>query len=115
MDAGNWKAFLDAPGAVLVLGKSDCEACRQWAAELEAFLAEDERFGEVRFGKLLLDQRGLVEFKRANPWIATVDSLPFNVLYVDGKRVKSWAGGGVGRLVNRLQNALGTPAGPPDA
>jgi hypothetical protein len=50
---------------------------------------------------MVLDQRGLIELK-ANPWLAEVDVLPFNVIYVGGERVKTFAGGGLERLRNRL-------------
>ena len=107
IDGSNWEAFLAAPIAVLMLGKSDCDACAAWTAELEAFLASDERWRHVRFGKLLLDKPGLIAFKRANPWIAELDVLPVNVLYVNGQESKRFAGGGVERLVTRLERSVG--------
>jgi hypothetical protein len=109
LDGKNWESLLSAPAAVLMLGKSDCPACAEWTAELEGFLATDDRFRHVRFGKLLLDTPGLVSFKRANPWIAELDVLPVNVLYVNGQEVKRFAGSGVDRLVTRLEKAAPLP------
>ncbi|HTY19030.1 MAG TPA: hypothetical protein VMH82_14975 [Myxococcota bacterium] len=106
LDGKSWQAFLEAPAAVLVLGKSGCDACSTWASELERFLDGDQRWQHVRFGKLLLDTPGLVSFKRANPWVAELDALPFTVIYRDGQRSKDFAGGGVERLVTRLERAL---------
>lgn len=103
IDGGNWREFLQAPVAVLMLGKSDCEACAAWSAELEQFLASDTEWTDVRFGKMLLDKGGLYEFKKANPWLAEVDQLPFNLIYVGGERRKSFAGAGVERLLTRLR------------
>ena len=103
LDRDTWKAFLEAPRAVLVLGKTDCDNCSRWSAELDEFLAGDEEFADVRFGKMMLDQRGLIEFKKANPWLAEIDVLPFNVLYADGEKRKTFAGGGLDRLLNRLR------------
>jgi hypothetical protein len=103
VDGGNWKEFVAAPKAVLVLGKTDCDNCASWSTELVRFLAEDTEFSDVRFGKMMLDQRGLIEFKKTNPWLAEVEVLPFNVLYTGGERRKSYAGGGIDRLVNRLR------------
>lgn len=111
IDGQNWEAFVAAPVAVLMLGKSDCDACRAWTAELSTWLDDDDAFRHVRFGKLLLDTPGLISFKRANPWIADVDTLPFNVLYVAGERVKHFAGGGVERLVSRLERVAAAPDG----
>jgi len=103
IDGANWEDFLRAPVAVLMLGKSDCAACAAWTEELEQFLATDTEWPHVRFGKLLLDKGGLIAFKRAHPWIAELDVLPFTQMFVAGERSKSFAGGGVDRLVNRLR------------
>ena len=103
LDTNTWQPFLASPAAVLMLGKSDCAACAAWTEELERFLATDERFGHVRFGKLLLDKPGLVAFKRANPWIAELDVRPANVLSAGGHEVKRFAGAGIDRLVTRLE------------
>jgi hypothetical protein len=104
VDGGNWRDFIAAPVAVLMIGKSDCGACSAWTAELEQFLANDEEWKHVRFGKMLVDKPGLIEFKRASPWLAEVDELPFNQLYAKGARSKSWPGGGLDRLVSRLRS-----------
>ena len=104
LEGERWRDLIRAPLAVLVLGKSDCEACAGWTRELETFLEGDAEWGDVRFGKILLDDRGLADFKRANPWIAELDVLPFTQIYVDGERSKSFAGGGIERLVSRLRS-----------
>ena len=103
IDGRNWEEFLQAPVAVLMLGKSDCPACATWTDELNAFLDADEEFAHVRFGKILLDRGGLIGFKRAHPWIAELDVLPFTQLFIAGERSKSFAGGGIERLLGRLR------------
>ena len=107
IDRGNWRDFVAAPLAMLMLGKSDCAACAAWSEELDGFLAQDTEFTTVRFGKMLLDEGGLVDFKRVNPWLAEVDVLPFNQIWVNGERSKNFAGSGVDRLVPRLRGLLG--------
>jgi hypothetical protein len=57
----------------------------------------------VRFGKILLDRGGLVSFKRADPWLADVDVLPYTLIYRAGEKVAEFAGGGIGRLESRLE------------
>jgi hypothetical protein len=52
---------------------------------------------------MMLDQRGLIEFKKENSWLAEVEVLPFNVLYSAGEKRKEYAGGGLDRLLNRLR------------
>jgi hypothetical protein len=107
IDRSNWKTFVEAPLAVLMLAKTTCAHCAQWTEELASFLEDDRTYADVRFGKLYLDQPGLVEFKRDNPWLAEVDDLPTNVLYRRGERVKTWAGGGLERLRGRLDGVRG--------
>jgi hypothetical protein len=110
IDGENWRDFVAAPVAVLMLGKSDCPACAAWTEELEAFLAEDGEWSTVRFGKMLLDEGRLVDFKRANLWLADLDVLPFTQLWVGGKRGKGFAGGGIDRLLTRLRGTASEPA-----
>jgi len=102
IDGSNWQEFVAAPRAVLMLSKTDCEKCAAWTRELTEFLETDAEHTDVRFGKMVRNERGLIEFKEAKPWLADVDVLPFNVVYVGWERVKSFAGGGRDRLKNRL-------------
>lgn len=106
LDRESWNDFLESDVAVLMLAKSDCAACKAWTEELEAALGEPGRWAEVRFAKLVLDQPGLGRFKKSNPWLTQVDALPFNVIYKHGERVKSFAGGGLERLENRLRRVV---------
>ncbi len=106
LEPSTWEAFVGAPASVLMLGKSDCPACNQWTTELEAFLETDAEWPDVRFGKLLLDRPGWIGFKKANPWVAEVHDLPFNVIFVGGESRKQFPGGGVDRMVSRLRRLL---------
>ena len=99
----NWRDFVGSDRAVLVLGKTDCGNCATWSAELSGWLAGDEEWKDVRFGKMTLDTKGLTDFKKENRWLSEVDVLPFNVIYKDGERATSYAGGGQTRLENRLR------------
>ena len=102
----DWEDFLSSPIAVLMLGKNDCAACEQWTSDLEEWFSSGESPDGVRFGKLILDTPGLGRFKIAHPWVSEVDVLPFNAIYVNGERVKEWAGGNLSRLTNRLNRFL---------
>ena len=102
VDGANWEAFLGAPWAVLMLGKSDCDHCNEFTEELHGYLGGDAAPADVRFGKMLLDRGGLATFKRANPWLAEVDVLPYTLIYRGGEKVAEFAGGGIGRLQSRL-------------
>ena len=57
IDGTNWRDFLAAPRAVLILAKTTCAACAAWSDELTTFLGSDGRFADVRFGKMYLAPR----------------------------------------------------------
>lgn len=99
----NWQDFLKEPKAVLMLGKTTCEACKEWTADLKEWSDSPEG---VRFGKINLDEPGWGRFKLQEKWVSEVDVLPFNAIYIDGENKKSWAGGGLDRLSNRLNRFL---------
>lgn len=108
IDGTTWRDFVGSGVVVLMLGKTDCAACGTWTDELNTFLAGEHGYPEVRFGKMLLDQRGLVDFKREHgEWLKDVDVLPYNLVYKDGVLEKKFAGGGLERLTNRLDGVLG--------
>ncbi len=109
IDGTNWREFVGDGVAYLMLGKSDCGACAAWTEELTGLLGDGRYEGKVRFGKMLLDQRGLTDFKREHgEWLKDVHDLPFNLIWVNGERKKSWPGGGGERLTNRLEGILPT-------
>ena len=87
LERENWEATVNAPVAIVMLGKSDCVACNEWTTELKAFLETDTEFESVAFGKILLDKGGLGKFKKASPWLSEVHDLPTNVLYVNGEPI----------------------------
>lgn len=99
----NWQDFLKEPKAVLMLGKTTCEACKEWTADLKEWSDSPEG---IRFGKINLDEPGWGRFKLQEKWVSEVDVLPFNAIYINGENKKSWAGGGLDRLSNRLNRFL---------
>ena len=68
-----------------MLGKTTCAACNEWASELDGW---ESTHPQLKIAKILLDQPGLGRFKIAHPWVAEVDMLPWNVLFIDGEIVK---------------------------
>ena len=103
LNADNLAEFETNSNRVLILGKSDCENCKNWQAELNSAIESGEFQSDVSIGKLDLDQRGLGDFKKSNSWLVDVKDLPFNVIYKEDEIQKSYAGGGLDRLVNRLK------------
>ena len=109
IDAGNWRDFVAAPAAVLLIGKTTCPVCQEYSRELAVALDDATRWSGVRFGKIEVDRGGLIDFKRSNPWLAELDTLPFTRIYRNGALWKEFAGGGVDRLGSRLEQ-LDTPS-----
>lgn len=87
-----------------MLGKTTCVACNEWTNELDGW---ESTHPQLKIAKVLLDQPGLGRFKIAHPWVAEVDMLPWNILFVEGEIVKQWAGSGTNRLENRLSRLIG--------
>ena len=106
LDQKSWEEFLSAPIAVLILSKNDCQACVEWAEELNTWFGSGPVPENVRFGKLLLDTPGIGRFKLAQPWVSEIDILPFNAIFINGERVQEWAGGNLPLLQNRLEPLL---------
>jgi len=111
IDGNLWKEFLSSPTPIfLMIGKTDCPACDKWTEELTAWLndpSSQDYKSKIRFGKLALNTPGLTDFKREHtPWLKEVYSIPFNTIWVAGRKVKSWDGNGIDRLTNRLDNVL---------
>ncbi len=102
----NWEEFINSPKAVLMLGKSDCQACQAFAEELNAYCTSCNDWENVRFGKLIINQPGLAGFKKQSPWLAKVTDLPYTVLYTEGEIVKKFMGGGIDRLTNRMERVF---------
>lgn len=103
VDGSNWQEFVESDTAVLMLGRTDCDACVMYTDELLEFLAEDDEWTDVRFGKMLLDQPGLASFKQKAGWLSEVSDLPYTAIYSNGELEKTFAGNGVDRLTNRLE------------
>jgi hypothetical protein len=100
----NWREFSAAPVAALVLAESGCPACAAWTRELRAHLERSPGWQGVRFGKIELDLPTAEGFRTANAeWLALVEGVPFNVLYVNGEPRTSFAGAGIERLESRLR------------
>ena len=102
LNQSTWEDFLSSPVSIFILSKTDCQSCEAWFSELEAYEIPEN----VRLGKLLLDSPGLARFKMENEWVANIDILPFNAIYVDGKVKMQWAGGGIDRLQTRLNRFI---------
>ncbi|MFO0748314.1 MAG: hypothetical protein U1F43_22025 [Myxococcota bacterium] len=111
VDGQTWRDFVKSDVAVLMLGKSDCEACARWTEELTTWLAGETGVSGVRFGKMLLDQKGLTDFKRENgAWLKDVDVLPFNLIYRAGTLEEELRRQRLERLTNRLKPLVAGPA-----
>ncbi len=98
----NWKEFLDSDEALLILGKTNCASCKRWVEQLKAL--DENEFGGLKIGKMMLNTPGLSSFKQSQTWLGKeVRDLPYNTIWKHGSRIKSWPGGGLERLLHRLE------------
>jgi hypothetical protein len=98
----NLRELLDAPRAVLVIGKSDCGHCISYESEIVALQAAG-RLDDVAIGKLLLDAPGSPRFKQENPWLGSLEALPHTLIFVDGEHVENFAASKGTYLVERIE------------
>lgn len=97
----NLATIADAPCGVLVLSKSDCGHCTTYA---DAIVAAQEAgtLTDVAVGKLVLDAPGAARFKLKNPWISKLPTLPYTLVFVDGKPVDHFSTSKVDFLQERI-------------
>lgn len=100
----NWKDFVSHPLAVLIVAESACPACKAWSEELESHLADEKARQDVRFGKINIDTPETEAFRAENKeWLDIIEGIPFNAFYVRGEPKTSFYGGGVRRLLKRIE------------
>ena len=85
---------------LLILGRPTCDDCQEFYRRLNAW--EPPFPLEVLTLNLRAPEGD--EFRFANPWVAAIDFVPFNVLYVNGEPVDQWAGGDLTRLESSLSD-----------
>lgn len=106
VDKDSWESFYDDGVHVLVIGKTTCNACKEWGTELQAFLEDETAYPGVDFGKINIDQGGLSKWKKANPWLADVTDLPCTIILKNGEIQKQFYGKGIARLTSRLDKIV---------
>jgi peroxiredoxin (alkyl hydroperoxide reductase subunit C) len=97
---------IGAEQGVLILAKNDCGHCAAFQAEIKSALARGDLAG-LTIGKLVLNEPGATNYKRANRWLAEVKDLPYTVLYHDGQIVDRFIGSRAAYLEERAQAAFG--------
>jgi len=87
---------------VLILSSSNCAACEEWKLELSQWESPED----IRIAEINLDQPRFGSFKSTHPWVADIDILPFNAIFIDGEVVEQWSGGSFEHLDKRLQRFM---------
>jgi len=97
-------SVVNAPRGALILAKDGCGSCAEYEAEIQR-LQDRELLGDLVVGKLMLTQPGSRAFKRLNPWLSTVEDLPYTVLYASGQKVDEFAASKGFFLMERAEDA----------
>lgn len=101
----NYDEFMRAEKVVLILTKSDCASCASYSEEIEKIL-EQEDYRGIAFGKIVLDQRGSLRIKKENKWIASLEYLPYTVLYRRGQKADEFAASSGRYLQEKIEDNL---------
>jgi len=90
-----------AQPTLLILGRPTCDDCQAYYAQLATWSPP------VEMEVLTLNLRAPegAAFRKRHSWVEHIDSVPFNVLYVNNEPVDQWTGGDLVRLMSGL-NAL---------
>jgi hypothetical protein len=97
------QSVITAPRGALILAKDGCGSCAQYEAEIQR-LEDRELLGDLVVGKLTLTQPGSRAFKRSNPWLSTLEDLPYTVLYASGEKVDGFAASMGSFLMERAED-----------
>jgi hypothetical protein len=96
------ESVINAPRGALILAKDGCGSCAEYEAEIQR-LQERDMLGDLVVGKLMLTQPGSRAFKRSNPWLGTLEDLPYTVLYASGEKVDEFAASKAFFLMERAE------------
>jgi len=97
-------ALLDAEQTVLILTRCANRPCDSYLQDIERQMADGELEG-TNVAKIVLDEAGAEQFKRDNPWLATMHHLPFTLLYSGGRKVDAFATSSGDYLLERMAHA----------
>ncbi len=95
----NWENIISSEYSMIVIEKNDCSECEKWTKSLLELNVPKN----LIVAKLNLNDPGLGRIKIENPWISTIDILPFNTFFVNGKMTENWSGARLGPM-DRLFN-----------
>ena len=101
----NLKDVVEADLGVLILAKSDCGYCASYEQDILQLIGRGKLQG-VTIGKLVLDAPGSGRFKRDNPWLAGLKTLPYTLLYRKGERVDEFSASKGLYLLEKIEDLL---------
>jgi hypothetical protein len=99
----NLARFLAADWAVLILSRSSCGHCAAYQRDIDVY-QQWGLFDGISIGKLVLDEAGVSQFKRANRWMADLTFLPHTLLYHQGQVIDSFGTSKGSYLLERLED-----------
>jgi len=102
VDDETWDKIIGQKLSLIIFEKSNCENCKK----LENDILSDEGDLPFSIAKLSLDTKGSSKIKMQNPWISSIDLLPFCVLYRSGELIDSWSGYDLNSIKIRVKQHL---------
>lgn len=83
-------SFLEHDLCVLILARSTCNRCITYLGDVRR-LVDRGSLGDTAVGVMMLDQPGVSQFRRQNPWLVNAEVLPYTVLYRHGQRIDGFS------------------------
>ena len=82
--------------------KKGCEQCHQ----LENDINLSENLHSIEMCKVVLSDSGFADLKIEHNWISSIDVLPFNTIFSDGKMLESWSGSSIDKFNSKMKTYL---------
>ena len=82
-----------------MFSKNDCEQCEH----LESEINSSKNLHSLEMCKVVLSDSGLAELKMEHNWISSIDILPFNGIFSNGKMIESWSGSSIEKFNSKLK------------
>lgn len=84
LDCFSVEDLLAEKQSVLILSNNHCNICKDWIKQLNQAIDEGRLPENIKYGILNINQKGLIPFKRENPWVEEAVCLPYTALLING-------------------------------
>ncbi len=102
LDCFSVEDLLKSEQCLLILSNSHCSTCSTWKKTIEEAIANGTLPESIPYGILNINQKGLIPFRRENPWVEKAVLLPYTALCIQGECVDGFIGPHLDKLLALL-------------